>query len=124
MIRGEKKVIHDLNEFVRRSAASLDEIGYELKTSVVRYIYREHAIDTAAMIQSIDYTKSFVTDSGSTIFVGALSNTEVFYDGFVELPTRNRDGTMREGRYFYRQGIENANFKKVFDDVAHRSFVI
>lgn len=122
-IIGADKVVRDIESFVTKIGDSSD-LGYELKTSIIREIIRAGAIDTTAMVQAIDYTRSFVVDDGHTFFVGAVNNPDVFYDGFVELPTRNRDGSYREGRYFYQKGIENADFERVFDSIARESFVI
>lgn len=121
---GGDKVVADLRKFLRNFENAADEFGQELRKSVVDAIFKEEAIDTAAMVIAIDYTRSFVVDGGATFFLGTVDNPEVFYDGFAELPTRNRDGSMRRGRYFYKQGIENAKFGNIIENIADRSFVI
>lgn len=123
--RGLDKPIRDVDNFVSdMTDRGADDIGYELKTSVIRATVREGAIDTTAMIQAFDYHRSPVTDSGVSIRVDTSNNPDVFYDGFVEFETENRDGSMRRGRYVYKQGIETANMEQVFDGVARRSFVV
>lgn len=119
-----QQVIHDLESFVRNVGHGVDDLGYEMKTSVVREIVRAGAIDTTAMIQSVDYHRSPVTDSGHRFEVDTSNNPDVFYDGFVEFDTRNRDGSVRRGRRFYEKGIEHWDIERIFNQIADRSFVV
>lgn len=123
-IHGADKVVRDLNDFIRNFEKKSDDVGVALRKAVVDAIFKEQAIDTAAMVIAIDYSNSYVTDTGIAFFVGTIDNPDVYYDGFVEFPTANRDGTTRRGRFFYKQGIENTDFARLIDQVATESFVI
>lgn len=123
MITGDKKVIRDLEALVAGIEASPDAIGREFKDRVKEKIRFVGAIDTAAMINAIDYTRSFVVDNGHSLFVGAVNNPDVFYDGFVERDTRNRDGTVRGGKFFYEQAIQPADVEGVYDAIVRRAFI-
>lgn len=121
---GFDRPIRALDRFLALvGSKGVDDIGYELKTSVVASIVHERAIDTTAFIQAIDYHRSVVVD-GNHLRVDASNNPDVFYDGFVEFPTPNRDGSMRRGRFVYKQGIENGNLERIFDHLAEDAFVI
>ena len=126
MTRGTTKVVKAINDFVSNISRDSDKFGAEFKGSVVREIVRERAIDTTLMIQAIDFDRNQVVDSGhDKVLIGAMvGNHDVFYDGFVEFETANRDGTMRRGRYVYKKGIENANVERVVNEIARESFVI
>lgn len=124
MIRGAQRVINALEAFARNFGNHIDDFGYEMKTSVVREIIRAGNIDTTAMIQAIDYHRDPVTDSGYKFHVDTSNNPDVFYDGFVEFDTANRDGTKRKGSRFYQKGILNWQLEPIVDGIARESFVI
>lgn len=123
-LHGDDKVVADIERLERNFARRADDFPYELKTSIVRQIVSVRAIDTTAMIQAFDYHRDVVTDSGYRYKIDTSNNPAVFYDGFVEFPTANRDGSMRPGRYFVRDGIKRADIERVVNDIVTDSFVI
>lgn len=123
MIRGHRKVIDALEGF-EKSFAEVDDFGMEFKTSIVREIVRASAIDTTAMIQAVDWHRDPVTSSGYRFHVDTSNNPLVFYDGFVEFDTANRDGTIRKGRKFYEKGLQRADVERLVNERARRNFVI
>lgn len=113
-----------LEHFIANVGSHVDDIGYELKTAVVRGIVHYNAIDTTAMIQAIDYHRDAVTDTGYSLHVDASNNPDVFYDGFVELAQVFPGGRARTPKPVYQYGIEHSNFQRVFDEIARESFVV
>ncbi len=123
---GDKEVLRDLDKYLRFvQSEGMEMLGEEFFHAVTDAIQFVDAIDTTRMIQGVDHTASFVVDGGRSMFVGAsIGNPTVFYDGFVEFPTRNRDGSVRAGRYFYKRGIEKAEVHDIMNIAANRSFVL
>lgn len=124
MIIGDERVVRAIERFEQNFHQHADDFPYEIKTSIVRQIVRVGAIDTTAMIQAENISRELVTDSRHHFRVDTSSNPDVFYDGFVEFPTRNVDGTLRYGRYFVRDGIRHADIGGIIERIATESFVI
>lgn len=125
-MRGHQQVDKDIARFIRTiENRGMRNIGQDLVLGIKAAITFVGAIDTRRMIQGVDHTAAFVVDGGRSMFVGSsIGDPGVFYDGFVEFDTRNRDGTIRPGRPFNQMAIENTDFQAIFDSIADDSFVI
>lgn len=99
-----------------------DRFAYEFKTSIVRQIVRQRHIDTSAMIRSMNYHREAMTDSSVKFRIDTSDNAvrDVFYDGFLEFPTRRG----WPGAFVYQRGIENADVQREARDVMDRSFMV
>ena len=122
-IIGEQRPIRAIQRFLETVDREVEDIPYEIKTSVVREIVRTGSIDTARMIQAVDYHGGVVTD-GHHYEVDASKDDEVTYDGFVDQPIRPNAFGFTGGRLFNQRGIEGANLGAIFDSWANSSFVI
>jgi hypothetical protein len=118
---GAEKVIAAFQAFERNLLRHVEDVPYEIKSSIVREIVRTRSIDTARMIQAENYHQTYVSDGDFRYEVDTSSNPDVFYDGFVDQPGVTRNWA---GRFFNQRGIEGANIERIFNEIAADSFVI
>lgn len=112
-----ERIINDFQKYLNSWNIRREEIPYELKTSIIRQIVRTGSIDTTRFIQAVDFREGGFDADGYRYLIDSARNSEVYYDGFVEFDTRNYPG-----RYNFRDGIENANIRRITDNFADDSF--
>lgn len=118
------RVTRDLDKFLENMIVHADDFAYELKTSIVSEVVHTGSIDTARMIQAINYHREIVSTVGSTFRIDTSDNDEVTYDGFVDRPIARNAFGFEGGRLFYQTGIEKANIGRVADEIADMSFSV
>lgn len=108
-----------LSNYRRNIERRRDEIPFAIKSSIITQIIRTGSIDTTKFIQAVDFREDGMDADGFRYLIDSSRDSEVTYDGFVET-----DGVTRRwtGRWNYRDGIENTNFRPVFDSIADDTF--
>ncbi len=127
MIIGGERVIAALQSLVRGFHDRADDFGDLLGKSVQSEINKNPGIKTRAFIEGLNNGQwsQMVSGDRSNVLVGSsIGNANVFYDGFLEFDTRNRDDSTRPGRHYYQYGIENVDFQPLTDEIAHDAFMI
>jgi hypothetical protein len=113
-------VIARLENFVRILDRRVDEVPYEIKTSIKLAIARGGHIDTTALINSLNYHRDAVVAGEAWDYrIDASDNRvrDVFYDGFLEFPRKGWAGA-----FVYQKGIESTQLEPVFDSIADEAF--
>lgn len=112
-------IIKDFESYARNLRSRREEIPYELRTSIIREIYRTNSIDTGRFWKAVDYREESGVESYNYV-IDASRDSKVIYDDIVE---RGRKDTNKyPGRLNYLKGIQKADLSRFFDTLFTSSF--
>lgn len=114
------EMIGILRGFERTLNARADDFPFEIVSSIRRFIIRTHTIDEGKLLFAFDFNE-VATNAESVQFLIDTSNDLDRYgiEGFVEF---DRPAYGFIGRKFMEQGIENADYQRVMDEIVFASF--
>lgn len=121
-MKGKQEVINAIDGYLEAIERHASDIPYEVKTKVIQQIVRTGSIDTGAFIQAVDFHQE-TAEVGYRYFVDASRDPSVYYDGFVEVDHYNQpQDSILSGRFNYRDGLENSDFRPIFDEIFNEGF--